>query len=118
MMPVSPTEHMINLFLLAGPEAPTLKELMDLPAGMSVAGIGRPNKECAGELSDCYISDAVQLVFSRARQAALASKAQAGDMLQAGLISSGHRSTLSLGREQASHRLRKRSSRFNLFISS
>lgn len=52
MMPVSPKERMINLYLLAGPEAPTVEELMDLPAGMSVVGIGRPSKECAGELSD------------------------------------------------------------------
>ena len=50
MQPVS-KERTVNVFLLAGPDAPTVKELMDLPPGMSVVGVGRPNKECAGELS-------------------------------------------------------------------
>lgn len=39
---------MVNLFLLAGPDAPDVEELMSLPEGMSIVGTGRPRKECAG----------------------------------------------------------------------
>lgn len=44
----------VSLFLLAGPDAPKLEDLMDIPEGMSVIGKGRPNKECAGELKPWY----------------------------------------------------------------
>ena len=38
----------VNLFALAGRNAPRLKELQHLPAGMRLIGVGRPSDEVAG----------------------------------------------------------------------
>ncbi len=52
--PYTPASRKVNMFVLAGPEAPKLEELVDVPEGMSVIGMGRPSKEFAGERAPWY----------------------------------------------------------------
>jgi len=49
MPKVNPQHRNINLFALAGRDAPKLEALQDLPTGMHLIGVGRPSDEVAGK---------------------------------------------------------------------
>jgi len=101
---------MANLFLLAGPDAPNIEELMDLPEGMSIVGTGRPNEECAGERSSWYSWRCALFTAASLTRAVDRFDNLLGDS-QAGQISSGPRLILCSGRAQARQQPQRRSCR-------
>ena len=113
---------MVNLFLLAGPDAPDVEELMSLPEGMSIVGTGRPRKECAGERSSWYPWSCAVVTVALLTQAVVSVSNLPGES-QAGQISSGPRLILCSGRAQARQQPQRRSCRcyqspfFKLLIS-
>jgi len=102
----------VNLFLLAGPDAPDVEELMSLPEGMSIVGTGRPREECAGERSSWYLWRCAVVTVAMLIQAVDSVDNLPGDS-QAGQISSGPRLILCSGRAQARQQPQRRSCRCN-----